>query len=340
MTAGASKEIRNILVIHVSRIGDTLLATPAIRAIATAYPNAKLTCLAHPKRKEILEGLPFIHQLGSITKKRAPFLGWLSRKNYDLAIVFGFDKPLVAYALRIAQRVVAFEQGADHLDKRLFKSVTEPPFQSCHAVEYLLRLPETIGIPQAGLHLSYQVSAMEKQWARQELSTLRANHATPLIGLQIASFPTKGYRDWPIEHFITLCQRIKTEHPNTHFLIFGGALEQNRTHALHHALENCSSLYAGRLTLRQTGALMNEIDLYIGVDTGPTHIMGALHRPMVAMYHGYSPSRLLAPLDHPCLYTIDHPLADRCSPEARMSDITIDRAWETVQKALTEHLPQ
>jgi hypothetical protein len=48
---------------------------------------------------------------------------------------------------------------------------------------------------------------------------------------------------------------------------------------------------------------MNQLDLYVGVDTGPTHIMGALHRPMVALYHGYSPSRLLAPLEHPSLYS-------------------------------------
>ena len=42
---------------------------------------------------------------------------------------------------------------------------------------------------------------------------------------------------------------------------------------------------------------------------------------MVALYHGYSPSRVLAPLDHPCLWAIDHPLADRCTPEADMAEI-------------------
>jgi heptosyltransferase-3 len=73
---------------------------------------------------------------------------------------------------------------------------------------------------------------------------------------------------------------------------------------------------------------MNQLDLYIGVDTGPTHIMGALHRPMVALYHGYSPSTLLAPLEHPCLYVVDHPQAGpNCSPDESMAAIPVDAVW-------------
>ncbi|HMX22417.1 MAG TPA: glycosyltransferase family 9 protein, partial [Accumulibacter sp.] len=163
----------------------------------------------------------------------------------------------------------------------------------------------------------------------------------PLIGLQVASFPTKAYRDWPLEHFAALTDRIRDAWPHAHFLIFGGSLEKKRTAELTGYLGQASTLYAGRLTLRQTASLMNELDLYVGVDTGPTHIMGALHRPLVALYHGYSPSRVLAPLDHPCAYIVDHPLADLgATPETPMSDITVDRVWQTVEQALAEHPPR
>ena len=36
---------RSILVINVSRIGDTLLVTPALRALARAWPQARITVL-------------------------------------------------------------------------------------------------------------------------------------------------------------------------------------------------------------------------------------------------------------------------------------------------------
>jgi heptosyltransferase-3 len=329
-------EVHDILVVQVSRIGDTLLATPALRTLAAAFPEARLSCLAHPNRVEVLQGLPCVHHLGCITKKSAPLRGWLPGLSYDLALVFGFDQPLVAYALRVAHRVVAFRQGNPALDARLWRAVEEPAFQSRHAVDYQLALTDAIGLPSAGKYLSYVVSAAEREWASTRLAPLRTSRARPLIGLQIASFPTKGYRDWPVAHFIELCRRIRTEHPRAHFLIFGGNMELERTQTLHAALPDCSTHYAGSLSLRQTAALMNEVDLYVGVDTGPTHIMGALHRPMVAMYHGSSPSHLLAPLEHPCLWTVDHPRAGQgTSPDDYpMSDVSVDTVLDRVREAL------
>jgi heptosyltransferase-3 len=86
---------------------------------------------------------------------------------------------------------------------------------------------------------------------------------------------------------------------------------------------------------------MSLTDLYIGVDTGPTHLMSTLDIPLVGLYHGFSPSRLIGPLAHPCAYLIDHPLAATgCTTEAPMSDITVDSVWQAVVQALTEHPPR
>jgi heptosyltransferase-3 len=333
------------LVINVSRIGDTLLATPAIRALAAARPGCIIDCLGHPNRADVLRHLPFVRQVGEITKKSAPFRGWLGGKTYDTALVYGFDEALVAYALRVAKRVVAFRQADDKLNARLFRVVEVPAFQSEHAVQQLLRLPEALGIAPAGLRLAYATTPQETAWARQTLEKdLPRNTtpgATPLIGLQIASFPTKGYRDWPLTHFIALCDRIKSHWPNTHFLIFGGTEEHERTAALKMHLGPAATLYAGRLSLRETVSLMSLTDLYIGVDTGPTHLMSTLDIPLVGLYHGFSPSRLIGPLAHPCAYLIDHPLAaPGCTTEAPMSDITVDSVWQAVAQALTEHPPR
>ena len=55
---------QRILVINVSRIGDTLLVTPALRALASAWPQARISFLGHPRRVEIMQHLPFIAELG------------------------------------------------------------------------------------------------------------------------------------------------------------------------------------------------------------------------------------------------------------------------------------
>lgn len=331
----------NILFIAVSRIGDTLFATPAIRAVAAAYPDARITVLGHPKRAEVFEHLSFVHHVGSITKGRAGWRGWLGGKVFDLAVVFGFDQPLVAYALRTARNVVAFEQADQKLNRQMFRAVPKPAFQSEHAVLQLLRLPAALGIPPAGLRIAFQPTDAEAASAEQRLTGAGIGTGRPLVGLQVASFATKSYRDWPIENFAALCDRVSSRWPQARFLIYGGPEEHERTGRLKQYLGERGALFAGSLSLRETAALMTLTDLYVGVDTGPTHIMSAFDIPLVALYHCISPSRLTGPLEHPCAYLIDHPVTrERCNESAAMADVPVDTAFAAVTRALTDHPPR
>ncbi len=339
MSAAEVQQAKRVLIINVTRIGDTLLATPALRAIANFFPNASITCLGHPKRVEVLENIPYLDKVGGITKNSAPFrgrLGALGGSHYDWAFVWGPDRALYEYALRKATRVVGFRQNEAAIDARLYAAHPEPapPQNSRHAVAWYLALPQSVGIPNDGYALDYKVSDSEKQWARQRIAT-DFGRARPLIGLQVASFPTKAYRDWPIEHFVKLAKRIVNVRPDARFVLFGSADDQARTTQFAHELPDRTCVYAGQLSLRETVAIMSEIDLYIGVDTGPTHLYSALRKPMVAMYHPSLPSALYRPIDHPDLYVVDHPQAGpTASREINMSEISVDMVWERVGCAL------
>jgi len=325
-----------ILFINVSRIGDTLLATPALRALSYAWPRARITFLGHPKRAEIMRHLPFVAEVGTITKHRSFWRDRLGGRRWDLALVLGFDTPLVAYAERVADRVVAFRQGDAYFDDRLYCCVEPPVRNSMHYALVPLLLTESIGVPDAGGRLSYVVTHEEHEWARAMLGRTAPMGARPIIGLQVASFPTKGYRDWPIDNFGALCERITGHWPRAHFLVFGAELERSRIDELVRHLGARASSFAGKLTLRQSAALMSRLDLYIGVDTGPTHIMGALEPPMIALYHCAFPSGLFAPMDRASCYIVDHPRAAQdCGPETPMAEIEVDAVWKKVLEALT-----
>lgn len=163
----------------------------------------------------------------------------------------------------------------------------------------------------------------------------------PRICLQVASFPTKAYRDWPIEYFADLCNRILNLWPSAHFLVIGGPEEKQRTHWLHEKLGSSSHLFAGTLTLRQTAALMSLSHLYIGVDTGPTHLMSTFDIPLIGLYHCLSSSAHTGPLDHPSAYLIDHPATgNQCSDRSSMDEISVDSVFSKVRQALGEHPTQ
>ena len=330
---------RSILVINVCRIGDTLLATPAVRALARAWPDAKITLLGHPKRVEVLEHLPWIADAKGISKNSARLRGRLVSPRHDLALVYGFDPPLVKYALRVARRVVAFRQRDEALNRRLFCAVEAPAFQAAHAVRQTLVLTDALGVPHAGYRLACRVTDEETAWAKARLRAINPGARGPWIGLQVASFPTKAYRDWPAAQFVELAQRLRARWRESHFLIFGGSGDRNRTQWIAQQLGAWCTVLAGELSLRQTAALMSRIHLYVGVDTGPTHMMSCFDIPLVGLYHCHSPSRFVGALEHPCFYPVDHPRPWPCAVETPMAEISVESVYAEVERALREHPP-
>ncbi len=322
-----------LLLIQVARIGDTLLITPALRALKEAFPAGRLGCLLHPARRELLEGLSFIDELGAITPRTALWRGRFGERHWDIALVYGNDAPLIHFAARVAERVVAFEQHDEALNAILWKAVPASP-TSVHAVAERLRLPAALGIETRDHRLAYAPSAGELATARDWL-TRHAISRHMLVGFQVASFTTKSYRDWPLGHFAELGRRLLARHPEARVLVFGDKNSRQAATALVRELGARVIPAAGALRIRETAALMARLSLYVGVDTGPTHLAGALGVPMVALYHCYHPGRYLAPLQHDQLRVLEHPATGaNCSRTEPMSDISVDQVWNAVESLL------
>jgi heptosyltransferase-3 len=323
-----------VLAIVVARIGDTLLVTPALRALATACPAGTLTVLAHPKRLDLLRHLPFIERLGGITGGRARLRSWLARRRHDYAFVWSEEHELLRYALRAARRVIGFRPGDPALARRLFRAAEKATAPE-HAVTERLRLTRALGIDAADLRLAYVVTPAERQAARTWLSDRFPGAPSPLVGLQLQSFPTKAYRDWPLAHFRALGERLLARWPQARLLVFGDAASRAAAAAFCAAFPGLAASLAGTLPLRGSAAMMSLLDLYVGVDTGPTHLAGALGVPMVALYHCRHRGRHLAPLQHPALSVVEHPAADAaCSSTSSMAAIGVDRVWQAVTERL------
>jgi heptosyltransferase III len=327
-----------VALICVARIGDTLLSTPVLRAIKDACPNGELTCLAHPKRLEILQGLSCIDRLAGITKKTAWWQGRLGAKRWDYALIYGRDDALEKYALRAAHRVIGFARADGQGLSRLFHIAVAPPTNVTHAVDERLMLAQALGIQARSKRLLYQSSdqemAMASHWIRRRIGS----GGKRVIGLQFASFPTKAYRDWPTDSIIALGRKILDRYDDVNLLCLGGPADAQKGKAVAAALGTRCSNIAGELSLRESSAVMSRLSLYIGVDTGPTHVAGALGIPMVVLYHCRHRGRHLAPLEHPApLVVVEHPQTDHdCSTETQMSDITVDTVWAAVNRTFDD----
>lgn len=323
---------KNILVIAVARFGDTLLITPVIHALKQRWPNAHIHVFAHKRSACILEHNPDIESIRHFSKRSAVWSGWLPHKPYDLAFVYGNDRELVSYARRQSHHTVAF---ADMSQQQGNVTWIASPKSPMVAQKERALLINALGIYPSCWQLRYFISDEEATFAQQFLndnSLINKN----IIGFQLQSFPAKAYRDWPVENFLQLAKQIITHDASTYFLLLGSKESEQLSIDLAKKIgeDHCLAL-AGRVSMRQNAAIMANLSLYVGVDTGPTHLAGALDIPMVALYHSYHPGRYLAPLQHSCCQVIQHPTSlENACREDNMAEISVEEVWNAVRNII------
>lgn len=346
-------EVKRVLAIHVARIGDTLLTTAALRHLSHVYPGAQIDFMGHAKRIEVLEGLPYIHKLASISKKSAKLKGWcakfMGRKPYDLAFVWGHDAELVAYARRVSKRVVISRQlneaanlMADQVvefpnDTNLLSEAEDKPL-----VQWILDVVEQGTQTKAeNLYADYVVTAAESAEAKALLAQYTGNAQPQYIGLVVESHPAGAHRDWPIDNFVALAQQLASEGADRVFVLIGGSLSDAKVAALHHVLGDRLINLSGKLSLRQSAAVINALDLYVAVDTGPSHIAAAVGTPSVVMFHCMRAGEyLLAPRYPERLTIVNHPTARlACSFETPMHAVGVERVLAAARAQLAGGRP-
>lgn len=339
---------KRILAIHVARIGDTLLTTAALRHLSQVYPAAQIDFMGHAKRIEVLEELPYIQRLSSISKKSAQFKGWcaklMGRKPYDMAFVWGHDAELVAYARRVSKRVVISRQPdaptnqlADLVvefpnDTNLLSEVEDKPL-----AQWILDVVEQgTQTKAATLYTDYEVTPAEAAAAEALLRQHAACKKVQTIGLVVESHPAGAHRDWPIENFVKLTQQLSAAHPDRLFVLIGGKLPEAKVQALQQVLGERLVDLSGKLSLRQSAAIIGALDLYIAVDTGPSHIAAALGTPSVVMFHCMRAGEyLLAPKYKERLTIVNHPtVRQACTFESPMNQIDVSTILDAVQNQL------
>lgn len=333
---------QRILCMYVARFGDTLLMSVVLKALAKQYPHAQIDFLGHAKRIQVLENLPFIRHLGAISKKSAQLKGWcaklMGRRPYDIAFVWGHDAELVDYAKRVSKHVVISSQCNQ---KRLndVDAVIDYPADTLKIREeddqpltqWLLDIPEkSLGFKASNHTSEYVVTAAERALAKELLQNATAMQQLPtLIGLVVESHPSAPHRDWPLEKFTELTVRLHQQYPEAWFVVISGGLAAAKLKQLKEAAAGQLVDFGGRLSMRESVAIMAELNLYIGVDTGPTLFAAALGIPAVMMFHCMRASRLVInPIKPDKVTAIDHPLArEQCSLDTPMGDVSVDSVF-------------
>jgi heptosyltransferase-2 len=287
--------IRSVLLLNTTALGDTLLTTPALRAIRHALPAARMTALVSPPAKSVLLHNPHIDHLmdhpGRIRLLDVPpllrLIRELRREPYDLAVILDGNDPDAV--------PLAWLSGARHRwgwdGSQLAFLLTRPMDFNQPGRHHIAIWRDELaaaGIPFQGMEMEVGLSEDEEAEGRKR----REAWSQPVIGLHPFAAKLRD-KPWPWERVIALGQTLS----EAGFLplLFGGQKEAEAAERGVRASGGKMASVAGKLTLRQTMALMKQCAVFITLDSGPMHMAQALGVPTVALF-GPSDPRETGPL--------------------------------------------
>ena len=300
-------------------LGDAIMAEPAMRAIATRFPDARVEVLIAAPVAALAHAWTFAHAVrpirvgGRIRERLDAFrlARQLERQGYDLAVLF----PNSLRAARLAAggraaRIFAYrDQARAHL-------VTDPipapaaPLET-HMVAFYWGLATALGcdpladrtnLDEAGPEETRAILASDPRSAPRLHPTPAMHQAARNLldhaGVRDEPFVAvapgaarKGARCWPATRYGELCRRLGRA-LDMPCVLLGRRDERGLGAAVRAAAGNAGAIdLTGRADVATLLGVLARARLFIGNDSGPAHAAAALGRPGVAIFGPTSPRR-------------------------------------------------
>ena len=358
----AAGAIRRVLLLRLERIGDLVMALPAIRDVRALAPDAQIDLAVGSWNASLARTIPTVDRVETLDAswlaREEPGVplrrllgdawGWRSRR-YDLAINF---EPDIRSNMILAAAGAGFSAGwcSGGGGPLLDLALAYDP--SAHTTANARRLiAETFGrrppdsarplvvIPDAA------AAAAADRLRPTSSGPFDSAQGRPMIGVHVSG--GRPIKQWEPARFAEVARRVADQWGAT-VVATGGAGDRPLVDALRRALAPRTVIDAsGTGEVVDAAAVLARLDLLVTGDTGPMHLASAVGTPVVAVFGPSDPARYMTtgPLDRivrvdlPCspCNRIRRPPA-RCSghtPDC-LAGVTVDAVYDAISAVLEE----
>ncbi|MBU0548539.1 MAG: glycosyltransferase family 9 protein [Candidatus Omnitrophica bacterium] len=258
--------IKNILVIRNDRFGEFLLNIPAIRALKELYPQAKISLAVNSTVCELAGLVDCVDEVVVWDEVR----GNLKKYKFDLGVVLNPTKEahwLVFWA-RIPVRLGYDRKWGFLLTHKLkdTKSLGDR-----HEVDCNLELMGLVGAKTFDKALKIKVDDnLFREFIGQRIVAIHAFTSDPV-------------KQWPVERFIELAQRIIRE---LGFRVVMVGLSQS----IFDGGDGVMSMI-NKTSLVELAALLKRCSLLVSGDSGPVHLAASVGTPVIALFRNDLPGK-------------------------------------------------
>jgi ADP-heptose:LPS heptosyltransferase len=294
----APHQVRNILVIKLSALGDFILALAAMKRIREAHPGARITLLTTPPFETLAKACPYVDAVE--TDGRPSGLGdWLRlltrlrRAKYDRVydLQTSSRSSLIFYGLLpFAPEWSGIALGASHRHrnpKRDFLHTLERQADQLRHAGIWVNAPTGVGAAPPP-DLSWIVDGQPKPRPGEAL-------AKPYVLLIPGGAAHRLDKRWPAERYGELGKALWDRGYDV--MVIGGPQETPLAQAIQRKLPSARDL-TGRTDFARIAALGAKAALVVGNDTGPLHLAAAAGAPTIVLFSKASDPALAAPRGH------------------------------------------
>jgi len=319
------------LIVSTTGIGDTLWGTPAIKALKKKYPDSYLGVLTNPLGLDMLSENPdidklFVYNRGAHGLPSLPSLiTALRQDNFDTVFIFHASDRVVWIIsfLTNASEILGIKGQNKGLDFILTQAIS--PDSDIHEIDTRFELINKVGVTAPSNTLSLYLNDKDRKNADIFLQDHNINSESLLVGLHPGA--QKPFKCWPEQNFIELGNAL-TEMYGCRVIVTGNADEKMLTDRVASGIKGAVSS-AGILSLRDTAAVIDKMNLFITNDTGPMHIAFALGTPTAALFCPTNPEQCgpyntenAIVLQKPA--TCDPCIGKKCNNAICMEQITVE----------------
>lgn len=289
--------MERIIILKRTAFGDIIHTLPVVPALKRAHPRAHITWIVErgfARFVSAVEGVDQVLEIGFRSLwQQGQFAEYRKRlralREYQADVVIDFQGTLKSWPLLLAARgarTIGFNR-ADAREPSTARFYTEqaPPMPyGLHIVRQNLRLLALLGIEQETivfprLHLDLMDEEFVDGWLAERAI---------MQPVAVNPFTTWFTKNWPADHAVALCTML--HETGLQPLVLWGPGERDVAEGIA-GRTGGAALLAPPTTLPRLAALLRRCRLYIGGDTGPTHLAGALGTPVVALFGPTDPRR-------------------------------------------------
>jgi ADP-heptose:LPS heptosyltransferase len=338
-------EVRRVLVVLTTGLGDAILSTPVLPALRLAMPHADIRLFCRAAWAPLFSADPDLDAVIPYAGKYRRFFPTLhSLRAFDpeLAVVLhGNDPDILPLCYlagsRFIVRIPTTGTRYGFLLSNRDRDADRATLPELHYIENRLRILDTLDVARVTSSPRVHLAAAAALQLREQLRTEIGSG--PYWVMHV--FAADAYKVWPVEKVRQLLERMRLARPGHVIVLTGGAQDREALERLAAGMPGVHNV-AGKFDISGTAALLEGASCVVAPDTGVGHLASALDVPVIALF-APTMARLIGPRSRNAETivvqrprTCDPCVEKQCpyTPRNCMDQIGIDDVYDVLARTL------